>query len=304
MSNQTIYWHLPGICYYGTLNNVLFDAMNKFPNMFREGYKIGSVYGTFPSAIWNGGRVIPGGPSSDQEIMQIIRLYNSLGIPVRFTWTNVLLEEEHLKDEYCNKIMKIGNNGFNQVLVNSDILEQYIRENYPKYKVLSSTTKRILSVDKLVEELEKDYFLVVLDYDHNHNEKVIERITPYADRIEILTNEPCQPNCPNRVNHYRDISKSVLEHNTKKIFFCTEPQTPYAGTLQGSMRRPHFMSTEDINEYAKMGFVNYKIVGRGLSKDFYIDSLVYYLVKTEYRESIRKHIVGTMDMIEKMRRSR
>lgn len=304
MDNNTIYWHLPGICYYGTLNHILFDAMKKFPEMFREGYKIGSVYGTFPAAIWNGGRIIPGGPSSEPEIMQVIRSYNAVGIPVRFTWTNVLLEEKHLSDKYCNTIMKIGNNGLNQVLVNSEILEDYIRKTYPQYKVLSSTTKRILGLDRLIEELEKDYFLVVLDYDHNHNEKVIEKILPYAGKIEILTNEPCQPNCPNRVNHYRDISKCQLEQNTKKIFECTEPHTQFAGTLQGSMRRPHFMSTSDVEEYSKKGFVNFKIVGRGLSKDFYIDSLIYYLVKPENRDFIRKHITGTLDMIMNMRRRR
>ena len=84
--------------------------------------------------------------------------------------------------------MRVGNNGMNQVLVYSDDLEDYIRKTYPDYKVLSSTTKRILSVDRLMEEMKKDYYLVVLDYDFNHDEKVIEKLTPYADRIEILTN--------------------------------------------------------------------------------------------------------------------
>ena len=36
----------------------------------------------------------------------------------------------------------------------------------------SSTTKRILMLDNLFQELEKDYYLVVLDYDLNRNEKV------------------------------------------------------------------------------------------------------------------------------------
>ena len=54
MENETIYWHLPGICYFGLINHVLFDTMKKFPDKFNEGYKIGSVYGTFPGAIWNG----------------------------------------------------------------------------------------------------------------------------------------------------------------------------------------------------------------------------------------------------------
>ena len=121
--NNEIYWHLPGLCYLGLLNNVLIRTMETHPEVFREGYKIGSVYGTFPGAIWNGGRNFLDGTSNRQEIEKIIKSYNTFGIPVRFTWTNVLLEEKHLSDEYCNMIMKIGDNGLNQVLVNTQVLE-------------------------------------------------------------------------------------------------------------------------------------------------------------------------------------
>lgn len=294
MSDNTVYWHLPGLCYYGMINHVLFNTMKQYPTMFRDGYKVGSVYGTFPGAIWNGGRNINDGSSSDREIAQIIGSYNAIGIPARFTWTNVLLEEKHLSDSYCNRIMELGNNGFNQVLVNSDLLENYIRTKYPKYKVISSTTKRIISADSLMEELDKDYSLVVLDYDLNHNEKVIERILPQADRIEILVNETCQPNCPNRAAHYRFISKCQLEHNTKKLFPCTD-KSPDARTFKGCMKRPAFMSNADIESYIAKGFKNFKIVGRGLGQQFYIDSIIYFLVKDENRDFIRNVIMGTLN---------
>lgn len=300
MDNNTIYWHLPGLCYFGMINHILFDAMKRFPEKFNEGYKIGSVYGTIPGAIWNGGRTINDSQASEQQIEQIIKSYNAFGIPARFTWTNVLLEEQHLADPFCNKIMKIGDNGFNQVLVSNDILENYIRSEYPSYKVLSSTTKRILSVDRLIEELNKDYFLVVLDYDLNHNESVIEKMTPYANKIEILTNEVCQPNCPNRSAHYRFISKCQLEGDTKKLYPCTD-KSHDARTFKGCMNRPQFMSIKDIEEYAAKGFRNYKIVGRGLSQEFYIDSLIYFLVKPEERELMRRHING---MLAKLRSGR
>lgn len=301
MENNTIYWHLPGICYFGMINHVLFDTMKKFPDKFNEGHKIGSVYGTFPGAIWNGGRSIIDGHSSPTEVDRIIKSYNAFGIPVRFTWTNVLLEEQHTSDAYCNMIMKAGNNGLNQVLVYSQALENYIRATYPDYKVLSSTTKRILSVDRLMEEMNKDYYLVVLDYDFNHDEKVIEKLLPYADRIEILANETCQPHCPQRSNHYREISKCMLGTSSiqKLQNICTD-RTPNARTFKSCMKRPAFMSTTDIEEYSKKGFKNFKIVGRGLGQEFYIDSLIYYLVKPDSREFIRNYINGLLSKIRSM----
>ncbi|MCQ2524077.1 MAG: hypothetical protein MJ123_07005 [Lachnospiraceae bacterium] len=290
---EKIYWHLPGLCHYGLLNHVLFDTMKKFPQMFKEGYEIGSVYGTFPCAIWNGGRNILDGFSNKQEVEKIIKSYNDLGIPARFTWTNVMLEEKHVYDTYCNMIMKVGDNGFNQVLVNSPILEDYIRTNYPNYKVLSSTTKRIVSVDRLMEELSKDYYLVVLDYDFNHNDKVTEKILPYADKIEILVNETCQAHCPNRSAHYREISKYQLEFDARIRFICTDP-SPEKRTFKGAMKRPGFLSNADVEKYAAMGFKNFKIVGRGEGQQFYIDSLIYYLVNDEYKDFVRKYIEATM----------
>ena len=294
MEDKTIYWHLPGLCTFGMMNHVLFDAMHKYPEMFHENYKIGSVYGTFPCAIWNGGRNILDGFTNKREVEQIIKSYNSLGIPVRFTWTNVLLEEKHVYDSYCNMIMNVGNNGFNQVLVNSPVLEDYIRKNYPDYKVISSTTKRILSVDRLLDELSKDYYLVVLDYDLNHDEKVTEKLLPYAGRVEILVNETCQPHCPLRAAHYKEISKYQLEYDTSIRFMCSDP-SPEKRTFKGCQKRPSFMTTADVEAYAEKGFNNFKIVGRGEGKEFYLDSIIYFLVKPENRDFMRKHFLETLD---------
>ena len=43
--------------------------------------------------------------------------------------------------------MKVADNGMNEVLVVSPILEEYIRKNYPGYKVNSSTCKAIKDID-------------------------------------------------------------------------------------------------------------------------------------------------------------
>lgn len=294
MAKETVYWHLPGLCSFGMLNQVLFDCMKRYPDMFVEGYKIGSVYGTFPGAIWNGGRNILEGFSSKKEVETVIKSYNMLGIPVRFTWTNTLLEEKHVYDTYCNMVMKAGNNGMNQVLVNSPVIEEYIRKNYPDYKVLSSTTKRILNVNRLMEEMQKDYFLVVLDYDLNHDEKVLEGLQPYADKVEILVNETCQPHCPDRIRHYKEISKYQLEFDTSIRFLCSDP-SPEKKTFKGCMKRPSFISNNEIQDYVSKGFRNFKIVGRGEGSGFYTDSLIYYLVKPEHRDFIRNYINGILD---------
>ena len=281
---KEVYWHLPGLCNFRLINQILINLMKDYPSKFKEGYKIGSVYGTFPGAIWNGGRAVFG-TAFKGDIDKIIKMYNSRGIPVRFTWTNSLLKEEHVHDTFCNMIMKMANNGKNQVLVNRPILEDYIREEYPDYPVISSTTKRIVSLEELKAELDKDYYLVVLDYDLNHDEGVLKEMEPCAGRIEILVNEICTPGCPKRAEHYRAESLSQLEFDKDTYFKC-----PHQNAKRGfseCKKRPSFISNEEIGSYIERGYVNFKIAGRGLSPEFLMDSYAYFLAKEEHQEFIR-----------------
>lgn len=286
-NKKEIYWHLPGLCSLRYLNIVWLRLMKQYPDKFREGYKIASVYGTFPGAIWNGGRSVFGNISLT-DIDKIIKAYNANGVPVRFTWTNSLLEEKHMEDEFCNKIMELADNGFNQVLVNRDCLEQHIRKNYPNYPMISSTTKRMTDLQGIKEELGKDYHLVVLDYDLNHDEEVLKELEPYAGKLEILVNEICYPHCPMRKLHYRDESRAQLEKDTQSRFDCPNKATPRV--FKECKKRPAFISNEEIGSYIERGYVNFKIVGRGLPLEFALESYLYFLVKDEERAFIEKQI--------------
>lgn len=297
---KEIYWHLPGLCYFRYLNQILINTMNSYPDKFREGYRIGSVYGTIPGAIWNGGRAVSG-IIGKPEIEKIVEAYNSKGVPVRFTWTNSLLEEKHVYDTYCNMIMKVADNGKNQVLVNRPVLEEYIRENYPGYQLISSTTKRMTDLKELKQEIAKDYFLVVLDYDLNRDANALAELAPVANRLEVLVNEICYPNCPKRAEHYRDESRLQLEFDNRTTFKCPN-RTMEKRTFAECMKRPAFISNEEIGSYIEKGFVNFKIVGRGLPMDFVKESYLYFLVKDSEREFVRNKIDSTLAEIAKAQR--
>lgn len=296
--NDYIYWHLPGFSIFRDLNSTIIDVMNEHPECFYDNYRVGSVYGTFPGAIWNGGRTVLGFCPKN-EIERIIKLYNSKNIPVRFTWTNPLIEEKHLDDTYCNLVMHIADNGRNQVLVNTEILEGYLRKNYPNFKYISSTTKRIKDPEKLQEELNKDYFMVVLDYDMNHNEDVLKELEPMAKRVEILVDEICFPNCPRRLEHYRDEARKQLDYEVAKPFPC--PNRQEKKTFADCMNKPAFISKEQIKDYIDRGFRNFKLVGRGLPQAVVMDSYMYFLVKEDSQQFVRDLINKRLTYIAQQR---
>ena len=168
-------FHLPDFAGSFKLNLLFANMLRSKPEYFREGVEIASVYGVFPPCLWNGGRS-QGGNTDKNYMRTVIKMFNDRGIPLRFTFTNLMLEKKHLSDERCNLMLNLANNGMNGVIVASPLLEDYIRSYYPGFKLTSSTCKRLNTAEGLIGELGKDYNIVVADYDLNNKCDILEKL--------------------------------------------------------------------------------------------------------------------------------
>ncbi len=296
---MNVKFHLPDFSQHFRLNLVFTAMMKNCPQFFREGVEIGSFYGAFPQSLWNGGRTTPG--VSDAEFVQnVVKTFNNQGIPLRFTFTNPLIKNEHLHDKFCNKVMKIADNGLNEVIVNSPLLEKYIRKTYPNYKITSSTCKRITDFDRLCEELEKDYNMVVLDYDMNNKFDLLEKI-PHKEKCEILVNACCDPQCRRRTKHYEVLGQQqimvceyIKKHPNQLIDAKTEQSMPAMKcdcadrSIFDIKGLSTHISPEAIWEkYVPMGFTQFKIEGRTSPRLNLIETYLYYMVKPECLDEAR-----------------
>lgn len=291
MENKSVYFHIPGFYEYFNFNKRLIELMTTNPEYFHDNYKIGSVYGSFPNAIWNGGRV-SFGLCYKEDIEECIKFYNDFNIPIRHTFTNSLIERKHLNDTYCNMIMELSNGGLNQVLVNSEILENYIRNKYPKFKIISSTTKRIIDKNKLENEINKDYYLIVLDYDLNKEWDYLLKIKK-PGKIEILLDELCADKCPFRKEHYDFYSQSQMEFKRSGEYSCKFLKKSITEFSEISVNNS-FISDKEINKYIENGFNNFKLVGRLVNVNFVIDSYIYYLVKDQFKNKVKLELIKSM----------
>ena len=298
---MTAKFHLPGIYSHFELNIGFIDLFGSRPELFREGAEIASVYGTLPPAIWNGGRTIRG-IVPPQVCEQIIHLYNSRGVPVRFTFTNPMLEEEHLKDPYCNMLCAIADNGMNEIIIFSPMLEEYIRRTYPKFTFTSSTCKQLRDPELLKQELEKDYRLVVLDYNHNNNFEFLETL-PHKEKCEFLLNAICVSNCKFRGEHYRYLGKQQIFVNEILPFagenaFSIVPKgekefrCPYNTSLKNGTNQKTYISPEAVYEkYLPMGFSNFKIEGRTYTHAEMLEEYIKYIVRPECADEVRETLL-------------
>lgn len=277
---EKINFYVPDFYNNVALYMMLADFVENIPQWFYNDFKIAAAYGTFPNCIWNGGR------SSidriDRDLMdRIVKELNDRGIAVRFTFTNPLLEEKHMKDIFANICLETANNGKNEVLVNTQVMEDYVREYYPGYKIISSTTKCIKTIEGVEEELNKDYYLVVLDSSLNNDEKIFS--LKERGRLELLVDHCCRVNCPNRELHYNEIGKAQLEYRNTK-FKCAHQ----VATFDEIMSREHSITRDRMNEkFIPGGIKHFKLDGRTFTPEKLVDSILYFMVRPEYREHLK-----------------
>ena len=283
-------FHLPGLRYNYPLNMFWVSLLEEHPEYFRDGVEIGSFFGVFPMALWNGGRLTPAYDQCDKAFVEgVIKAVNGKGIPVRYTFTNPLLNEHDCEDPYCNYLMQAADNGMNEVMIFSPILEKYLREKYPNFAYNSSTCKEIKDVDEINREMERDYKYVVLDYNFNNKWDILDRIER-KDKLEVLVNTLCEPGCKRRGEHYRQIAKdqkTMLLNRTLpadkqipiKHWHCDYGEYNCVHTIQDY---PTFISPEDIWEkYIPAGINNFKIEGRTGNLFSLIDTYCFFMLKPE-----------------------
>ena len=284
------YFHLPGLFEFYELYSVFLPLYREHSEYFYSHCEIGSVYGAPADCLWGGGRV-GFGDSDPREVFSLMREY---GISARLTFSNSLLRSEHLSDRKCNALCALFSEIEPQsgVIIHSDLLLNYLKENYPKLYFVSSTTKVLTDFRQLADELERDVFrYVVPDFRLN---KAFDRLKTLPEtlknKVEFLCNECCWAGCADRKLCYENVSRKNLGESCPD-HICKAPDSAEGYLFSRAMENPSFIGTDDIlNTYLPMGFSNFKIEGRSLGSALILEFLLYYMTKPEYQLRVREKI--------------
>lgn len=287
MMNQTIYYHLPGLFEFYELYKKFLPLFYNHREYFYDWCEIGSIYGAPMDCLWGGGR-LGEGEDNPLEVLDLMKTYH---ISARLTFSNSMLEEEHLLDPKCNTLCRLFNEaGNNGVIVHSDLLLHYLMEKYPHLYFVSSTTKVITDFNEFKEECRREEFrYVVPDFRLNKKLKLLSTIKQ-KDKVEFLCNECCYVGCQDRKKCYETVSlqnlgKDIPDH------ICKAPNAKQGYRFSRAMHNPSFISIEDIQSiYRPLGFTQFKIEGRSLGSALVLEFLLYYMVKPEYSIHVREEI--------------
>ena len=282
------YFHLPGLFEFYDLYSMFLPIYSEHREYFYDWCDIGSIYGAPQDCIWGGGREGIG-EYNPKDVLELTRKY---GISARLTFSNSLLQKEHLSDVKCNELCALFAAGHNGIIVHSDLLVEYLKANYSDLYLISSTTKVLTDFDKLIEEVNRDEFkYVVPDFRLNKNfDRLNELSEKQKDKIEFLCNECCDFGCNDRRRCYEEVSKKNLGISNND-FVCRSSESCDGYSFTKAMKNPGFIGVDDIkNTYLPMGFSNYKIEGRSLGSALVFEFLIYYMTKPEYQIHVREKI--------------
>lgn len=292
------HYHLPGLFEFYEFYKVFLPLFYEHREYFYDWCDIGSIYGAPADCIWGGGRAGFG----DSEAEKVFSLMAQYGISARLTFSNSLIRKEHLLDVKCNKLCELleAAKVKNGIIVHSDILLDYLKNKYPEFYFVSSTTKVLTDYNDLLNEVNRDDFsYVVPDFRLNKCfDKLGTMTQEQKDKIEFLCNECCWIGCYDRKACYEAVSRMNLGENCNG-HICVSSEAGEGYRFSKAMHNPAFISVDDIrNVYMPMEFTNFKIEGRSLGSALVLEFLLYYMTKPEYQINVREEIYldNTLDI--------
>ena len=291
LPQKKAYFHLPGLFEFYDLYSVFLPLYREHREYFYDWCEIASVYGAPADCVWGGGRV--GFGECEAEV--ILALMNEYGISSRLTFSNSLLKKEHLNDKKCNALCELfaSSKGVQSgVIIHSELLLEYIKNNYPSLYFVSSTTKVETDFDQFFKETDRsDFKYVIPDFRLNKLYDKLDTLSQIQkDKVEFLCNECCSFYCKERKVCYENVSRKNLGEDCPD-HICTAPDAGDGYRFSKAMKNPGFISIDDIlSTYLPLGFSNFKIEGRGLGSALNLEFLLYYLTKPEYQLNVREEI--------------
>ena len=286
MNVNYAYFHLPGLYEFYDFYREFLPVYFNHKEFFFDWCKIGSIYGAPKDCLWSGGRTSDA-DASNKDVLDLTKEYK---ISARLTFSNSLLNETNLKDLKCNNLCNLFNDENNGIIIYSDLLLDYIKEHYPKFYFVSSTTKVIINFEGLLKELNnKDFKYVVPDFRLNKAFDKFESLNQsQKNKMEFLCNECCYIGCKERKQCYENVSRKNLGLEPINDV-CKAPDLNYGYSFSKTKKNPSFISLDDIkNKYMPLGFSNFKMEGRGLGSALLLEFILYYMTKPEYQINVRE----------------
>lgn len=264
------------------LNLCFITLQENNKTVFKNGFEISAAEGCFPYSIWSLNRDRRYITMHDVETT--LNLYIKHSIPVNYIFDNGSISKEDLSDKFSNMLLEAAHKNGNGVYVRSNLLYDYIKENYPSYKLI-----KIAAPD----EFDRKDIAVIDKYNNTFKKNDIK----FKEDAYITLNPMCPSDCRHYDEHRKYLELEQLNYyGISDVYVCPLKRD---FNFYDLINNSNFITEEKMKDYINAGFRNFRIDYPSIEKcadinyGIYdtIESYIYYLIKPEYKDEIRHLII-------------
>jgi len=228
--------------------------------MFEQADKLNeleSVFGFLIESPLNGGRVRAGSLNYPPE--EIERL-NDMGVGYSFTLTNLAAAPEHLNDSWTNEMLKRFEKPINSVTVATELVENFVRERYPGYRLRASCMYDFKTIDEINEATERFDMVTCWPEINDKSDEDLLRLI-HKDRVMLFGAQVCLKRCgDHRLRHFYVSSLDHIawynQHEYGVPYHPGSSRWIFKSPCQGKNAG---VELEDLERLKRLGFSRIKI---------------------------------------------
>ena len=303
-------YSVPGLFLYADL---VYEALDQVKAKFDYDIPVKYIYGS-PQVRWNCGRpVLIDHGYTDADLEAELQKAVDRGITPLLPFSAPELTPADLEDPRGNYLLSLLDKLGGGVIVVNDLLEAHIRKNYPNIQLHASVIMTCYGADRTpdyYQDLSDRYDRYVVHPDDNFDLDLLDKLPRKG--AEVMVNERCIRNCPQRGEHYlanaRDQVAMIEGTGEFTNFLDRCPNVPDF-KQQTTKGRNASLTASEVQAIHAMGYDLFKLQGRlDIPYAFFFDFFRYTLenevafpaMYAPFCFAIRNHLKAT----EKKRREK
>lgn len=273
---------IPGLFRFSDL---IFSCLEQVEDKFSYHIPVRFLYGS-PLVRWNCGRLLFV-PHHETLVEMEAELDNAVrhGVTPLLTFSSPILTQEDLADPVCNGLLQILDRLHGGAILASPLLKAYIQEHYPNVSLHSSIILTTFAQERspaYYQSLSQEYDYYVIHSDDKFDLPLLRQLP--KENAEIILNERCNFQCPQRREHYLSIAQdqsTLLDGSCELSNFLDRcPFIPEHKQIQ-TQRRNIALTTREAAELAGLGFDLFKLQGRLDSPYVFFFDFLHYALEPE-----------------------
>ena len=272
-------YSVPGLFLYSDL---IYAALDQVKAKFDYDIPVKFIYGS-PQVRWNCGRpVLVDHGYTDADLEAELRKAVDRGITPLLPFSSPVITEEELADPRGNVLLSLLDRLGGGVIVVSSLLEDYIRTNYPNIQLHASVIMTCYGADRTPDyyrDLSRRYDRYVVHPDDNFDLDLLDQLPRQG--AEIMVNERCVRNCPQRGDHYLANAQdqiTMIEGGREFTGFLDRCPNVPDFKQQTTRERNASLTARECQDIRAMGYDLFKLQGRlDIPYAFFFDFFRYTL---------------------------